>query len=127
MDKAPQVLLLKRNLDDVFNERDEGRRLRAVQALYSEDAVFYEGEDSFEGWSAISERFHAILAPTPPDFVFRVVRQAGRIEDLEQLSWELGPPTGQPVASGLDVAIVKDQRISVLYTFIDSAAEELKG
>ena len=127
MKDTDQTLILKRNLDDVFNERDESRRMQAIQAMYSEDAVFYEGEDSFEGWPAISKRFHAILAPTPPDFVFRVVRQAGRIEDLEQLSWELGPPTGQPVASGLDVAIVKDQRISVLYTFIDSAAEELKG
>ena len=43
-------LLLARNLDDVFNEPDSDRRMQAIRALYAEDAVFYEGDDKFEGW-----------------------------------------------------------------------------
>src|SRR4051812_10279200 len=119
MNDAEQILLMRQNLDDVFNERDGTLRLQAIQSLYSEDAIFYEGEDKFEGWLAISKRFDAILAPTPPDFAFRVAGHAGRIHDLEQLSWELGPSVGPPVARGLDVALIEDGRIKVLYTFID--------
>ena len=118
-----EILLLKRNLDEVFNERDKHRRLQVIQQLYSEHAIFYEGADRFEGWSEISERFDVILAPTPPDFVFRSVRQAGRIQNLEQLSWELGPLDGPPVAGGLDVALIEDGRIKALYTFINSGLQ----
>jgi len=34
------------------------------------------------------------------------------------LAWKLGPEGGDPVASGFDVAIVRDDFISELYTVI---------
>jgi len=112
-------LLLARNLDDVFNERDSDRRMQAIKALYAEDAVFYEGDDKFEGWAAIAKRFDDILVPTPPEFRFSIVKTPGRIRDLEQLQWQLGPVQGSSVASGLDVGHVSEGKIQSLYTFVD--------
>jgi len=116
---AADGLLLARNLDDVFNERDSDRRMQAIKALYAEDAVFYEGDDKFEGWAAIAKRFDDILAPTPSEFRFSVVKTPGQIRNLEQLQWQLGPVQGTAVASGLDVAQVSQGKIQSLYTFVD--------
>jgi hypothetical protein len=112
-------LLLARNLDDVFNERDSDRRMQAIKALYAEDAVFYEGDEKFEGWAAIAKRFDDILVPTPSEFRFSIVKTPGRIHDLEQLQWQLGPVQGTSVASGLDVGQVSEGKIQSLYTFVD--------
>lgn len=112
-------LLLVRNLADVFNERDSDRRMEAIKALYAADAVFYEGNDTFEGWAAIAKRFDDILLPTPPEFRFSVIKTPGRIRDLEQLQWQLGPMQGTAVASGLDIAHVSNGKIQSLYTFVD--------
>lgn len=112
-------LLLARNLDDVFNEPDSDRRMQAIRALYAEDAVFYEGDEKFEGWAAIAKRFDDILVPTPSEFRFSIVKTPGRIHDLEQLQWQLGPVQGTSVASGLDVGQVSEGKIQSLYTFVD--------
>jgi hypothetical protein len=122
MASSSDNLLLERNLNLVFNERDTLRRQQAIQSLFSEHAVFYEGAEQFQGWAAIAARFDEILSPTPPEFTFTRVKPGGRIQDLEQLLWQLGPAHAPPVASGLDVAIIEDGRIKILYTFVDPAA-----
>jgi ketosteroid isomerase-like protein len=45
--------LMLKNLSDVFGERDSERRMAAIKNLYSEDAVFFEGEQRFEGRQAL--------------------------------------------------------------------------
>lgn len=122
MSEAKEHLLVWKNLFEVFNERDSERRMEALKRLYAEDAVFYEGEETFSGLAAIGARFDAILSPTPAHFVFSVVLSPGRIRDLEQLAWRLGPQDAEPVASGLDIALVKDEKIQELYTFVDEVA-----
>jgi hypothetical protein len=37
---------------------------------------------------------------------------------LRYLAWKLGPDDGDPVASGFDVAVVRNDLISELYTVI---------
>ena len=38
--------LLQANLKRVFNERDAGRRRRAIQELYAADSTLYEQDDT---------------------------------------------------------------------------------
>lgn len=123
MKQAKENLLVWKNLMEVFNERDSARRMDALRRLYTEDAVFYEGEETFAGLDAIGARFDAILGPTPAEFVFSVQHTPGRIGELEQLAWKLGPEGAPPVASGLDVAVLRGEKIQALYTFLDEPVE----
>ena len=52
--------LMLRNLSEVFGERDSERRMAAIKNLYSEDAVFFEAEQRFEGRQTISDAVAAL-------------------------------------------------------------------
>ena len=41
--------LLLRNLDDVFDENDSGRRRTAIDEIFHEDAVFYDRNGVYRG------------------------------------------------------------------------------
>jgi hypothetical protein len=57
--------LMLRNLSEVFGERDSERRMAAIKNLYSEDAVFFEAEQRFEGCQTISDAVAALQASFP--------------------------------------------------------------
>ena len=59
--------LMLRNLSEVFGERDSERRMAAIKNLYSEDAVFFEAEQRFEGCQATSDAVAALQAPLPAE------------------------------------------------------------
>ena len=54
--------LMLRNLSEVFGERDGERRIAAIKNLYSEDAVFFEAQQRFEGRQTISDAVAALQA-----------------------------------------------------------------
>ena len=56
--------LMLRNLSEVFGERDSKRRMAAINNLYSEDAVFFEAEQRFEGRQTISDAFRPVFPPS---------------------------------------------------------------
>jgi hypothetical protein len=115
--------LMQRNVFEVFGERDPGRREAAIRELYTEDCVFFEGEEQFAGHDAIDARAEAILSASPPEFVLRAASSADVIHDLGRLRWEFGPPEGPPVVTGMDVALFAGGRIRAMYTFLDHAPE----
>ena len=65
--------LMLRNLSEVFGERDSKRRMAAINNLYSEDAVFFEAEQRFEGRQTISDAVAALQACFPAEFEFSAV------------------------------------------------------
>lgn len=102
--------LLVRNLLDVFNERDAATRLQVIQELYTEDGLFHEAEESFQGAMAINTRVSAVLEAIPPEFRFRPTGAQSENHDAARLAWTLGPEDGPAVAHGQDVALLKDGR-----------------
>jgi hypothetical protein len=60
--------LMLRNLSEVFGERDSERRMAAIKNLYSEDAVFFEAEQRFDGRQKISDAVAALQASFPAEF-----------------------------------------------------------
>jgi SnoaL-like protein len=115
--------LMRANLASVFNERDAGKRIRAIGKLYVEGAVLYEPPDTAaEGHAAISEAVTRLLASLPPDFAFTATGPALGHHGLGRLRWQAGPPNGPVVVDGMDVAHVQDGRIHSLYVFIESTA-----
>jgi SnoaL-like protein len=111
--------LLLKNLSEVFGERDSERRMTAIKNLYSEDAVFFEAEQRFEGRQTISDAVAALQASFPAEFEFSAVAPPARNHDVGRLFWRLGPAGSPPVVNGMDVAQFKDGRIRSLYVFLN--------
>ncbi len=113
--------LMHANLAQVFGERNAGRRIEAIRALYAEDAVLYEPHAAAKGHSAICEAVTALLASLPPDFVFRAVGPAVGHNGAGRLQWRSGPPNGPVAVTGTDVALFEAGLIRSLYVFLDPA------
>ena len=112
--------LLERNLLEVFGEPDAERRKVAISEIYAEDCTFYEpDEPATHGRNALSKKVEKLQAGSP-GFVFRAIAPAQVDHDLARLHWQLGPPGGAPVVSGMDIAIFDRGRIKTLYTLLDS-------
>jgi hypothetical protein len=93
--------------------------MAAIKNLYSEDAVFFEAEQRFEGHQTISDAIAALQASFPAEFEFSAVGPPARNHDVGRLFWRLGPAGSPPVANGMDVARFKDGRIHSLYAFLN--------
>jgi hypothetical protein len=115
--------LMQANLASVFNERDAGKRIRAIGELYAEGAVLYEPPDTAaKGHAAISEAVTRLLASLPPDFAFAAAGPALGHYGIGRLRWQAGPPNGPVAVNGMDVAHFQDGRIHSLHVFIEPAA-----
>jgi ketosteroid isomerase-like protein len=109
--------LLRRNLHEVFGERDAARRRRAIDALIAEDCVFFAPDGRHVEREALDAAVAALQARFP-DFVFtEIMVQA--LEETGRLHWGFGPPGAPPRVTGLDVVLVRDGAIAALYTFLD--------
>jgi hypothetical protein len=112
--------LMLRQLLGVFNERDAARRAADIQAIYAEDVVFHDPEDTVTGRAALEAKAAALLAGAP-GFVFAPrgpVHESGG--SLGLLAWQFGPEGGEPVVRGLDIALVEGGLIHTLHTVLDA-------
>jgi hypothetical protein len=115
--------LMQANLASVFNERDAGKRIRAIGKLYVEGAVLYEPSDTpVEGHAAISEAVTRLLASLPPAFAFTATGPALGHHGVGRLRWQAGAPNGPVAVNGMDIAHFQDRRIHSLYVFIEPVA-----
>jgi hypothetical protein len=103
---------------DVFNEPDPQRRAAAIAGVFTEDAVFVDGERTVTGHDELAATVTGLLAQGP-GFVFTPAGEFRGVGDLGMRSWRLGPPGGEPVLGGLDVVQVADGRIARLWTMLD--------
>lgn len=109
--------LMITNLLQVFGERDAARRRAVIAETYTADVVFADPDGSVTGHDALDAKAQALL-DAAPGFVFAadgVVRQS---QDLGHLAWTFGPAGGDPVAAGIDVAVVEEGRIARLWTLL---------
>lgn len=112
--------LMHQNLFDVFNERDPERRAAALAVTYAQDVVFHDPDGSVTGRAAVDAKAQALL-DRAPGFVFAtrgpVYTSAGT---LGALAWRFGPADGDPVATGMDIALVENGLIQTLHTVLDA-------
>jgi ketosteroid isomerase-like protein len=107
------------NLFAVFNERDAERRSKAIADNYTEDVIWTDPEGTTRGHEALNERAQNLLDGMP-DFVFTAGGQIHVSRELGHLAFNLGLPEQPPAVSGHDVALVRDERIAVLYTLVNA-------
>ncbi|GAB3163693.1 hypothetical protein GCM10027258_84440 [Amycolatopsis stemonae] len=109
--------LMEANLLEVFNERDDERRAKAIAATYAADVEFADPEGFATGHEELDAKARGLLAQSP-DFEFSPAGPVLVNRDLGHLAWALGPAGGPPVVRGIDVALVEDGRIKKLYTMV---------
>ena len=111
--------LMRRNLYEVFNQRDPERRAQAIAQTYAEDVVFSDPEGTVTGREAIDAKAEQLLAQWP-GFVFSErgpVRESGG--SLGLLAWQFGPEGEVPAMTGTDIALIENGLITRMYTLLD--------
>jgi hypothetical protein len=110
--------LLRRNLQEVFGEGDPARRRAAIQELYTDDCVLYVPPGVFVGHDAL-DKFAGDLRATHPHFAYVPHGAPQALHNAGRLAWGSGPRGGKPDYTGMDVIIVRDDKIAALYVFLD--------
>jgi hypothetical protein len=115
--------LIKRNLHEVFGERDAKKRREAIAELWTEDCVFIDHSGKTSGRDEL-DRAVTILHQRLPGYVFSELRPVDVLHESGRLAWSYGRPGQEPI-KGLDVALVQDGRISLMLTFLDEMPAKL--
>ncbi|MGA6977829.1 MAG: nuclear transport factor 2 family protein, partial [Pseudolabrys sp.] len=93
--------LMKKNLIEVFGQRDFARREAAIAEIYTKDCTFFEADERIDGRDALNAKIERILREAP-GFVFRATGPAQLNHDLGRLQWHFGPAGSPPVVTGMD-------------------------
>ena len=112
------IQLLHRNLQEVFGEGDAARRRAAIDQFYTDDCVLYVPPGVFVGRDAL-DKFAGDLRATHPHFVYTPHGEAQALQNAGILAWGSGPRGEAPEYTGLDVIIVRDEKIAALYVFLN--------
>jgi len=115
--------LLKRNLREVFGERDAKKRREAIAQLWAEDCVFIDHDGESHGRDAL-DRVIAALHRRFPDYVLSELRPVDLLHESGRLAWSFGRPGQEPI-KGVDVVLVRDGRISLMLTFLDEVPAKI--
>jgi SnoaL-like domain len=116
--------LLRRNLQEVFGEGDAERRRAAIEELYTDDCVLEAPPGVFVGRDAL-DKFAGDLRATHPHFVYTPHGEPQALHNAGRLAWGSGPRGQAPDYTGLDVIIVRGDKIAALYVFLDSMPPSL--
>ena len=111
--------LLKRNLQEVFGEGDAARRRAAIEELYTNDCIFDAPPGVFVGRDAL-DKFAGDLRATHPHFAYTPRGEPQALHNAGRLEWASGPRGEEADYTGLDVIIVRGDKIAALYVFLDS-------
>lgn len=116
--------LLRANLEQVFNERDDTKRAAAIAALYTQAPVMYEPSRPVQGQADISRVASDLLKQFGPTFRFKAEGSAVGHHGMATLRWTAGEPNALPVVQGFDTAEIVDGRIARLWVLIDPPKTE---
>jgi hypothetical protein len=110
--------LLDRNLQEVFGEGDAARRHAAIEEFYTDDCVLHVPDGVFVGHDAL-DKFAGELRATHPHFVYTPHGEPQALHDGGILAWGSGSKGEPPEYTGLDVVIVRENKIAALYVFLN--------
>jgi hypothetical protein len=118
---APRATLLENSLLVIWNDRNGGNRLEAMERIYAADIHFFESHtgEAIVGHQAINELISKLQAEWPVEFEFELNKPSQVNHSTQIVSWNLGPKGATPVATGMDLAIIENDLIKSLYLFLD--------
>jgi hypothetical protein len=110
--------LLTRNLHDVFGESDAVRRRAAIDAIFTEDCVFYEPKGVYRGRDEI-DRIAGAIKATHPDFRYQPISEPEELGNAGRIQWVSGRPGEAPAYAGTDFIVAREGHIAAIYLFFD--------
>ena len=112
------VVLLQRNLEEVFGEGEVERRRAAIEELYTDDCQVYVPDAVLVGHDAV-DKFAGDLRAAHPHFVYTHRGEPQVLHNGGILAWGSGPAGEPPEYTGLDVIVVRDNKIAALYVYLN--------
>ena len=109
---------MRENIFGVFNEHDAEKRRSKIASIWAEDGVFIVSQGRYEGHSGV-ERAAAWASDTFPSFTFTAHGALQSYHGVAMLPWAFGPPGAEPAITGIDVLVVKGDKIGAVYVFQD--------
>ena len=88
-----------------------------MERTYAPDVRWTDDEGTSVGREALEAKA-IVLQSQMQGGVFTKSSPVYQTRGLGYLAWKLGPEGGDPVATGFDVAVVRDDLISELYTVL---------
>jgi len=110
--------LLLRNLQEVFGEGDPAKRRSAIKELYTDDCAVHVSPGILVGHNTL-DKFASDLRATHPHFAYAPRSSPQALHSAGRVKWGSGHRGGVPAYTGEDVIIVRDEKIAVLYVFLD--------
>jgi hypothetical protein len=111
--------LLMRNLQDVFGESDPVHRRKAIDEIFTEDAVFYDPRGGvYRGRDEIN-RIAGEVRATHSDFRYQPIGEPEEVGNGGRVRWTEGRPGEAPAVAGTDFIVARDGRIAAVYLFFD--------
>ena len=110
--------LLKRNLYEVFGERNAVLRRQRIAELWTENCTFVDNDGEHSGHDALDAAVAALQEHTP-GFVFSELGTPQAHHGIGRMAWGYGLKGKPPKVTGLDVIVVRDTLIHSMYTFLD--------
>ncbi len=110
--------LLRRNLYEVFGERNAVLRRQRIAELWTKNCAFIDNHGGHRGQDALDVAIATIQKHTP-GFVFHEIGTSQSHHGIGRLAWGYGPQGEPPIVRGLDVVVVRDNKIDKLYAFLD--------
>jgi len=111
--------LLTRNLQEVFGENDPVRRRAAIDAIFTEDCVFYDPNKGVYRGRGEIDRIAGEIRATHRDFRYQPIAEPEEAGNGGRVRWVEGRPGEAPAHAGTDFVIARDGRIAALYLFFD--------
>jgi hypothetical protein len=113
---------LENSLLVIWNDRNAERRLEAMKGAYAPDVHFYEfnAGEAIIGHAAINELISKLQSEWPPESRFELNKPSQVNHQIQIASWNLGLQGMQPVATGMDVAVIENDLIKSFYLFLDT-------
>src|SRR6185503_12648385 len=98
------------------------RRLEAMKKNYASDVHFYEfhSGEPIIGHTAINDLISKLQSEWPPEARFELNKPSQVNHSIQIASWNLGARGMQPVATGVDVAVIENDLIKSFYLFLDA-------
>lgn len=110
--------LMHTNLLEVFNQRDHERRRAAIARIYADDVRWTDDDGVTIGRDALDGKAIELQARLG-DLKFVAVGATHQTLGLGYLAFQvIDRDADTPVASGFDVAVVRDGVIAELYTVL---------
>src|SRR5277367_3614521 len=111
--------LLTRNLNDVFGENDPLRRRKAIDEIFTEDAVFYDPKGGvYRGRDEI-DRIAGELRVMHRDFRYQPIGEPEEVGNGGRVRWTEGRPGEASVVARTDFIVTRDGRVAAIYLFFD--------